>query len=228
MLRVLPPLPLEAPPEYVAFVERHLARLRRDAALVVGEGRSADELYPEVLTDVATRWRLFELLRTRLGRPGAADAYLRKAFARRARRWQDQQLTPVEVEVWQVEQLPEPARPDQPPGPPSAERSRFARPVWASMALRLAPVLLKSSRLEVRPLAEAAVAWWHAYEARRRRRYVAAAVAFVLVMSILTRVSVRDADVFSGPLVGVDPACSSPAPVTSDAYAGCRPSAPRG
>jgi hypothetical protein len=194
---------LEAPNEYVAFVERHLPRLRRDAALVVGEGREADELYPEVLTDVAARWGLIQLMRTRLGRTDFADAYLRRAFARRAKRWQDEQITPVHVEVWQVEQLPEPLeiRGWQPEelAPVHARTNRLApaRPMWSSMALRLAPVLLASSRLEVRPLAEAAVAWWHAYEAQRRRKYVALATVFLLVLMLLARVPLlHDGDIF--------------------------------
>ena len=205
-MRLLPRMALEAPQEYVEFVERHLPRLRRDAAIVVGEGRRADELYPDVLTDVAARWALFELLRTRLRRGGAADAYLRRAFARRARRWQQEQLTPVEVEVWQVERLPTDLPVD------GWRRERFAPvharlgrpaelpPLWSSAALRLAPVLLATHRLEVRPLAEAAVAWWHAYEARRRRRYIAASAALVFVFALLARVPLHDSDVFSAPV----------------------------
>ena len=83
-------------------------------------------------------------------------------------------------------------------------------PLWTSMALRLAPVLLASSRLEVRPLAEAAVAWWHAYEVRRRRRYIAAGAAFLLLFGLLTRVPLRDGDVFYAPVArtSVTAACA--------------------
>lgn len=209
MLRLLPRMALEAPNEYVAFVERHLPRLRRDAALVVGEGRTADELYPDVLTDVAARWRWLELLHRWLGRREAADAYLRRAFARRAKRWQDEQITPVEVEVWRVEELPGPAPAlsawdtAAPVAPPSlASRTRPmtpATPMWSSMALRLAPVLLRQARLEVRPLAEAAVAWWHAYEAQRRRKYIAAGTAIFLLLFLLTRLQLNDSGVLYAP-----------------------------
>jgi hypothetical protein len=208
VLRLMPRMALEAPHEYVAFVERHLPRLRRDAALVVGEGHDADELYPDELTDVAARWGLFELLRTRLGRADAADAYLRRAFARRAKRWQDEQITPVEVQVWQVEQLPGPVEtggwhPEQlAPVHARTGQSAPARPMWTSMALRLAPVLLASSRMEIRPLAEAAVAWWHAYEAQRRRKYIAVGAVFMLVLALLTRVPLRDSEIFSAPPAG--------------------------
>jgi hypothetical protein len=214
---------LEAPHEYVAFVERHLPRLRRDAALIVGAGREPDELYPEVLTDVAARWRLFQLLHRLLGRSDAADEYLRRAFARRARRWQDEQITPVEVQVWQVETLDEPLVVDAWPGagtpgwagatgpyarppapreqlaPLSARAVRPASPTWTSMALRLAPVLLTAGRRPARPLAEAAVAWWHAYEAQRRRKYVVVATAFLLLLGLLTRASAYGAEHWSAP-----------------------------
>lgn len=238
ILQLSPPMALEAPREYVTFVERHLSRLRRDAALVVGEGHHADELYPEVLADVAVRWGRLELLRKRLRRPGAADAYLRRAFARHARRWQEEQLTPVEVEVWRIEDLPGTDGDDggtavagmpgtdptgtgantagiagagghrTPPGPPALvltvegwQPERLAPvhtgiglpeplpPLWTSLALRLAPVLLADSRIEVRPLAEAAIAWWHAYEARRRRRYVVAVTVLLLLLGFLSRLS---------------------------------------
>jgi hypothetical protein len=212
---------LEAPREYVTFVERHLPRLRRDAALVVGEGRQPDELYPDVLSDVAARWGLFELSRRLLHRGGLADAYLRWAFARRARRWQNEQITPVEVEVWQVEQLPSPvAVAGWHPEPLAPVHARTGRPtavspMWSSMALRLAPVLLATSRLEARPLAEAAVAWWHAYEARRRRRQIAAGVAFVLFMVLITRVPARDSDLFSAPVTPPPATAPATAPPTA-------------
>jgi hypothetical protein len=196
---------MEAPHEYVQFVERHLPRLRRDAALVVGEGHRADELYPDVLSDVAARWALFELLRRWFRRRGLADAYLRRAFARRAKRWQQEQITPVEVEVWQVERLPTSVpMPIWHPEQLAPVHARLGRPLampplWSSMALRLAPVLLASARLEVRPLAEAAVAWWHAYEARRRRRYIAACTALVLGLTLLARAPLRDSDLWYSP-----------------------------
>jgi hypothetical protein len=158
----------EAPPEYVAFVERHLEPLRRDAARVVGDEREADLLYPDVLTDVAARWGWLELLRTRLRRPGAADDYLRRAFQRRSERWRsDQEFEPlVDIRV---------LSPDSgvPPGRSSA-------------ATRLAPYLRPKSRIDAGPVAEAAVAWWHAYEAHRQRVLTAGlVVGFVFLLLAL-------------------------------------------
>jgi hypothetical protein len=188
-------MPTEPPDGYVAFVERHLNELRRDAARVVGDERDADELYPDVLTDVAARWRWLDL-RHRLRQPEAGERYLRQAFARRSQRWHSAQTFPVEIQVW---------RPDAPPppsprwssvsfGPPAAYarstpegrievRAVATAPAWSSVALRLAAHVTPAARLEIRPIAEAAVAWWHAYEAHRRRKvYTALAMLFFLLM----------------------------------------------
>jgi len=189
MLRLVPPMPSEPPDRYVAFVERHLDSLRRDAARVVGDERDADQLYPEVLTDVAARWRWLDLLHTRLHQPEAGERYLRQAFARRSQRWQAEQVFPVEIQVWQPDPPPRPTWPTVtfgPAVPGSIEvRAIAPAPAWSSIALRLAAHVTPASKVEIRPIAEAAVAWWHAYEARRRRRVIAALVVlFVLVMLV--------------------------------------------
>src|SRR5436309_618447 len=108
-MRLLPTMALEPPARYVAFVAAHLDPLREQAVGVAGEDE-AQRLYPEVLTDVATRWRWLELLRRWLHRPHAADSYLRRAFARRCRRWGEETSAgspelEVEVEVWTAERL---------------------------------------------------------------------------------------------------------------------------
>lgn len=167
----------EPPPEYVEFVARHLDGLRREAARVVGDEQDADLLYPEVLTDVAGRWRWLELLRTRLGETAAADLYLARAFTRRSERWQPEHLWPVEVHVG-------PADVD----PAVTEPARYRAQRWSSIALRLAAQTDSTRRPEARPLAEAAVAWWHAYEHRRQRRMTAIAVAALLFLVLLVRV----------------------------------------
>jgi hypothetical protein len=181
----LPRMAGEAPPGYVAFVARHLEPLRRDAALVVGDERDADLLYPDVLADVAARWSWLELMRTRLGRSGAADSYLRQAFARRCERWQVERLRtdpeslgPVDVQVLRSDEwLP------MLPLTPRFE----AAPTRSNAAARLAPFLRAGTRAEVGPLAEAAIAWWHAYEAYRRRLAVAGLVALFLLTLFLLR-----------------------------------------
>jgi hypothetical protein len=63
--------------------------------------------------------------------------------------------------------------------PPAAPRS--------NAATRLAPFLRSATSTEVGPQAEAAIAWWHAYEAHRRRLVIAALV----VVFVLTAVALR-------------------------------------
>jgi hypothetical protein len=190
MLRLVPQMPPEPPDGYIAFVERHLDSLRRDAAKVVGDERDADQLYPDVLTDVAARWRWLDLLHTRLHQPDAGERYLRQAFARRSQRWRSEEMFPVEVQVFQPAV---PARSSWPsvsfgPAVPGAieVRAVASAQAWSSMALRLAAHVTPGPRVEIKAVAEAAVAWWHAYEARRRRKvYVALAVLFVFVLLVI-------------------------------------------
>jgi hypothetical protein len=159
---------LEPPPGYVAFVRRQLDPLRRDAAGVVGDERDADLLYPDVLTDVAARWQWLELLRT-LGRPGAADTCLHRAFARRSQRWRaDRAEQTIDIEVFGLDVLPLP--------------SQKPRPTWSNAATRLATFVRPNPGFDAAPVAEAAVAWWHAYEARRRRRITAGVVVALMLM----------------------------------------------
>jgi hypothetical protein len=160
----------EPPPEYVAFVERHLEPLRRDAARVVGGEHDADLLYPDVLTDVATHWGWLELQRTRLGKTAAADAYLDRAFAHRSERWAPAQAgSDIEIHVWASEAAP--------------------RPVYISNATRLAPLIALPKRAHAAPICEAAIAWWHAYEERRRRKFLAVAAVGLVFLAILAHFS---------------------------------------
>jgi hypothetical protein len=188
MPRVLPRMPDEAPAGYIAFVARHLEPLRRDAARVVGDEEDADRLYPDVLADVAARWGWLELLRTRLGRVGAAETYLHQAFVRRSERWQadrfevtvdrDEGRPPIDILVLRPGQR----LPYLPVTPEAPEAEPVPEPVGSNAAVRLAPFLRPATPPRVGPLAEAAIAWWHAYEAYRRRLVIAALVVlFVLV-----------------------------------------------
>src|SRR3954464_7241685 len=124
-MRLVPALPLEPPHAYVEFVATHLEPLRAQAASVVGAEEDAEQLYPEVLTDVAARWRWLRW-RTWLSRHEAAESYLRRAFAGRSRGWRERKReeesagwAPVEFEVWTAERWPAYR-------PPRAERSSGA------------------------------------------------------------------------------------------------------
>jgi len=182
MPRLLPRISPEPPPEYIAFVEHHLDGLRRDAARVVGTEQDADYLYPDVLTDVAARWGWLKL-RRRLRLEDVTDVYLRRAFTRRADSWRAPDLLPLESleEAWPVEvQVWSTGSVDPPPPPPP-------RAPASSVALKLAPHLDPTQRPQAGALAEAAVAWWHACEARRRRRRIAAGVVALILIALTNR-----------------------------------------
>jgi hypothetical protein len=172
--RLLPRMALEPPSGYVAFVGRHLAWLRDETARAVGDEQDADRLYPEVLSDVARWWRWLELRRSLLGQPAAAEEYLHRALVRRVRRWDSERiwgrpddLWAGEIHVWHRED---------------------DRPGWSSAAVRVAPHLRPATRIEVGSVAEAAIAWWHAYEARRRRQAIAVLVVTLVLVAMLMRV----------------------------------------
>jgi hypothetical protein len=167
----------EAPPGYVDFVGRHLGRLRTESDRLTGDLGKGEEIYPEALTAVAARWRWLELLRTRLGRPAVADAYLHRTLTARAQRWRDEQPYPVEVRAVR----PEPA---------AAPAARYRRPRARSLGYRQAAFLAPEQHAPA-PVAEAAIAWWHAYEAQRRRRRVALVVALFLLLTALTNLASR-------------------------------------
>lgn len=186
MPRLLPRISPEPPPEYIEFVEHHLDALKQDAARVVGTEHDADHLYPDVLTDVAARWGWLRLQR-RLRQDDATDVYLRRAFTRRADSWRAPDLLPleslddawpVEVQVWSTDSATPP-----PPSPPISG----ARRDHTSIALKLAPHLDPTQRPQAGPLAEAAVAWWHACEVRRRRRRIAAGVVALVLLALTNR-----------------------------------------
>jgi hypothetical protein len=171
----------QPPREYVAFVAEHLRRLRDDAQRLAGDEYAAHALYSQALTDTAIRWQWFELLR-RLNRPDAADAYLRETLIRRSARRQAEQAefveVEVEVEVWfsdgrrAIAPPPGAGRPD----PPAPSPARVA-------PARMLP--MSSFGIEIGPVTEAAVAWWHAYTAHRNARLGAAAAAIALAVAIV-------------------------------------------
>jgi hypothetical protein len=59
--------------------------------------------------------------------------------------------------------------------------------VGSNAAVRLAPFLRPATPPRVGPLAEAAIAWWHAYEAYRRRLVIAAVVVLFLLIAAALR-----------------------------------------
>jgi C4-dicarboxylate-specific signal transduction histidine kinase len=149
---VVPPMDEEPPPGFVTFVAVHVGTVRAEAERLTGAAQRADEVYPMVLSDVALHWRRLRLRRRLTGRDEAA-AYLRKRLEARTAQWREDQLHPVEVQVL------------RPPTP-----VHLYAPVAASIALRKAAVLESTERARTRPLAEAAIAWEHAWQRARWHR----------------------------------------------------------
>lgn len=169
-------LDAEPPAEYVDFVSRHLAGLRSATLRAVDDAHRAELLYPEVLTDVAMAWRRLEWARLR-GHPEVASDYLDRCLHRRVYGTLDDgseaPATEVEVEfvVWDSDSSSLPGLP-----PPGHEQRR------QNAAVRIAEHLLPLVDPEPAPTAEAAIAWWHAYEQHRRRRQLLAAIAGLAVI----------------------------------------------
>jgi len=170
---------LEPPPGYVEFVARNLELVREEATRLLGDEQAADRLYPDALTDVAVWWGWLELQRRWLRRRSAAQEHLSRALTRRwqaGQRWEPEEdpADTLDIRVLTPGELPWRA-----PGPPV--RRAGSR---VSAAVRLAPQLQPAGRPALEPVADAAIAWWHAYERwRRRRRAVAAVVAALLVVA---------------------------------------------
>jgi hypothetical protein len=156
---LVPPMEEEPPADFVTFVAVHLADLQDEASRQTdGHG---DEVYPDALADVARHWRRLRLRRRFTGRD-AAGSYLAQRLASRAKRWRDDQVYEIEVQILR-------------PAAPAAPR--------ASIALRKAAVLPGTVRVQQRPVAEAAIAWSHACRQARWHSLarIAAAVALAFV-----------------------------------------------
>jgi hypothetical protein len=180
---------LEPPDGYVGFVARHLEWLRGEAVRATGDQHDGDRLYPDVLRDVARWWGYLELRARLPGQGQTADRYLHRALDRHIRRWEAEGAWGRDADSWTGEievRLLQPA----PAGPRFAGYPGVAAPfgtAWTNAATRLAPYLRPTARVDAGPVAEAAIAWWHAYQARRRRRQVAVLAAILTVIAILMR-----------------------------------------
>src|SRR3954452_9173607 len=161
---LVPPMADVPPDDFVDFVAGHLEELQSEAARLTGGPEHADEVYPDVLTDVAGHWRRLRLRRRLLHRdvPGA---YLSARLAARAKQWRDRQVYEIEMVI---------LRPVS-----------FHAPPTMSIALRKADVLPGTARSQVRPLAEASIAWSHAWrQAQWRRIGRVAAVCFLIFVAL--------------------------------------------
>jgi hypothetical protein len=163
---LIPPMDPEPPADYVAFVAGRLATLPGEAARLIGPAGDPDEIYLQALADVAGRWRRLRLL-SWWRRRDAVGEFLSRRLAALAKQWRDEQIYPVDVHVLR---------------PPPLLRFVTA----GSVALRKAPLLPDTARPSLRPTAEAAIAWAHAYRRHRLRRLARGlSLAVLLFLTIL-------------------------------------------
>lgn len=161
-MRLIPPMDDEPPPDYVAFVTAHQRELRAEAHRLVGGAPVFEEIYGDVLTDLAAHWRRLRWLRR-------AEEYMRRRLLARAARWRDDQVYRVEMRVL------------RPPAPAGGIRTPAG-----SLALRKAAVLPGTARAALDALADAEIAWVHAYlQSQRRRALTYMTGSFLLVLTLI-------------------------------------------
>ena len=186
---IVPPMDDEPPRDFVEFVAGHLADAQREAARLVGDPEHADEIYPAAFSDVAARWRRLRLqrrLRRRLApaaRDPAAETLYRR-LAMRAKQWRDDQVYDVEVQVLRMQPI------GYAVGPAGVTLREAGMPPGevvgpASAALRKAAVLPDTARQQARPLAEASIAWDHAWRQAQWRRIGRTVATVVLILIAL-------------------------------------------
>jgi hypothetical protein len=149
---LVPPMDDEPPADFVDFVRVRLGDLQQEAARLVGGPAHADEVYPEALADVAGHWRRLSLRRRLTHRDAPAD-FLARRLSKRAAQWREEQIYQVEVHMLRA--------------PPHHQ---------ASVALRKAGLIPGTERRQARPLAEATIAWTHAWRRSHRHSWARAAV----------------------------------------------------
>lgn len=204
MANLIPPMDDEPPPEFIAFVAGRLSALRAEAARLTGGDRSAPEVTMEVLIDLAGHWRRLSW-RSRLTHRDATAEFLDRRLTARTRQWREEQIYPVEVNVlrdtaWAAppEQILEPAGAPHSAAYPAAgatrpltaaaAEARYRRPPAPpeeTLAQQLASFLPSTVRRGSEVVAEAEIAWVHAYRRYVWRRVLRMAVGVVLVMGYL-------------------------------------------
>lgn len=158
-MHLIPPMDDEPPPDFVAYVTRHQSELRAEAYRLAGGAPVFEEIYLAVLTDLAGRWR-------RLRFRNRTEVYARERLSARAAHWREDQIYEVAVRV-----LP-------PPSP-----ALLPRPV--SLASRKAEVLTGTTRPALDALADAEIAWVHAFLRARWRRLLRHTFFVVAVVGTL-------------------------------------------
>ncbi|GGQ53946.1 hypothetical protein [Couchioplanes azureus] len=159
----------DPPADFLAYVATRLDPLRREAARRCGgDGTTAAAA---VLADLAGHWRRLEW-KSRLHRRDVRGDYLARRMALRT----EECSHPVEVTV----------RPGARPGAPG-----YRRAAPASVAQRLAALLPTTVRADTGAVADAEIAWVHAYRRHLWRHYARLCAGGVLLVGGLVHVMSR-------------------------------------
>jgi len=149
----------------------------------------------QVLVDVAGHWRRLCWL-GRLTHRDAAAEYLDRRLTARTRQWREDQVYPVEVTVlgaspWMAppQQILETAGAARPLTAAAAEAryQRPAEPVGESLAQQLAFFLPSTVRSSAESVAEAEIAWVHAYRRYVWRSYCRTGGGFILLIGFMVQ-----------------------------------------
>ncbi|MEV6595979.1 hypothetical protein AB0M36_03840 [Actinoplanes sp. NPDC051346] len=159
----------EPPQDYLAFVATRLDPLRREASrLCGGDGSTATAT---VLTDLAGHWRWLNF-QSRLHGRDVRGEYLARRLAQRTEEWREERFHPVEVT-----------------GRRSGET--FRRPAGVSVAQRLGALLPSTVREGTAVVAEAEIAWVHAYRRFLWHHYARVGAGGALLVGGLVHVMAR-------------------------------------
>ncbi|WP_229072498.1 hypothetical protein [Actinoplanes sp. DH11] len=158
---LVPPMDDEPPPEYVAFVTLRARELRAEATrLVGGDTDAAERVYLDVLTETAGHWRRL-LWWGRLTGTDAVTAYVRKFLDKRTEEWREDQIYEVRV---------------------TAVHAAGHAPRAGSLALLKAAVIPGTARASLEALADAEIAWVHAWRRSQWRHVMRVAGGAVLIV----------------------------------------------
>jgi hypothetical protein len=158
---LIPPMDDEPPPEYVAFVTLHADDLRAEASrLVGGDAGAAERIYLRALTETAGHWRRLRWW-SRLTHRNTMRPYIQKFMDKSTEQWREDQIYEIRV-------IPLRDEPQQPR-------------TW-SMAMRKAAFIGSTARTSLDALADAEIAWQHAWRRSQRRHVVRAVGGAVLLV----------------------------------------------
>ncbi len=167
---LIPPMDDDPPAEFVEVVAAHEGVLRPEALRLTGGDPAGHEIYQESLIDLAGHWRRLRLW-GRLTHADAPGLYLRKRLVKRTKAWRDDQVYEVEVRVLH---------------PPERQLVRVGGPA-ASIAFHKAAVIDSTARAELLTLADAAVAWCHAWRRAQRNRVARLVIGGLLLVACMVQ-----------------------------------------